>query len=172
MKRSGFFAALAALGFSTAAEAQDAGAAFGCALPYRDTMMAMGSLEMLGQTELAPFPGLHGGGQRISFTPGSLSVLGAKPEMLFLEILQPHPTMGPKKYRVSFTAAFANTPENDNAIQNSVDWHIGCGALTFCQNTPASRPAGGGRIEYRREAKLSLQCIFEFTPEEFEALGE
>lgn len=172
MKTFGFLAALAALGMSSAAQAQDAGAAFGCGLPYRDTMMAMQALDMTGQTEVKPFAGLHGGGQLVTFAPGTARVLGATPTKLSLELLQPHQLAARLKYTVAFTSTFANTPTNDEAIQSSVEWHILCGARTFCQNTEASRPAGGGRIEYRREAELTLKCIFEFTPEEFEAIGE
>lgn len=171
MKNLGHLAALAALGCASAAQAQDAGAAFGCTAPYRNSMLAVGALEVLGQTPVKAFPTLHGDGQLITFAPGGTLVHGAKPDKLSLEMLEPERFQNPKKFRMTFAAVFARTPANDAAIQRSVEWHITCGALPYCQRASASQPAGAGRLEYFREAELTLKCIFEFTPEEVEAFG-
>lgn len=171
MRKFGTFTAVAAMFSAGATHAQNASDAFECDLPYRDTMMAMGSLEVISQTPVKPFPGLHGDGELIEFAPGASTVFDIKPQMLSVEFLQPHSMQARQHYTVTFSASFARSTATDEAIQRSVDWHIGCGALEFCIRSAAARPEGGGRFEYRRKADLELQCIFEFTPKEFEAIG-
>lgn len=171
MRALGAFAALVALITAGTAQAQDAARAFQCELPYRDTMMAMGSLKVQGQTPVSPVPTLHGDGQLITFEPATTPVFGANPNRLTLEFLQPGQFQSPKRFKVTFGAKFARTESTDEAIQQSVPWHIVCGALEFCTRAQAATPVGGGRLKYRRKTEPSLECIFEFTPEEFEALG-
>jgi hypothetical protein len=171
MNKLAYFGALASLSVAATAQAQDASKAFQCDLPYRDTMMAMGSLEVLSQTPVKPFPGLHGDGELIDFATAGTLVYGQTPKQLTLEFLQPHSGQPRKKFTVSFSAKFAPSTATDEAIQQQVEWHIQCGALTFCIRSSATRPEGGGRMEYRRKDEFVLQCIFEFTPEEFEAIG-
>lgn len=172
MKTIGFVAAVAALGVSSAAQAQDAGAAFGCGLPYRDTMMALGSLKVTGQRAIQPFPGLSGGGEHIEFAPGETRVLGATPQALVLEVEQPAELASRKLYKVSLLSQFAPTTTNDEAIKASTPWHFGvCGS--YCLRAEAAQKEGLGELGYRRnENPLKVECIFRFTPEEFEALGE
>lgn len=172
MTRSGLIGGCAVMLLSTTAQAQNAAKAFECNMPYRETMMAMGGLAVVSQTPVKGFPGLHGDGELISFATTGAQVFGIQPDKLSVEVLQPHRWQAKPQYKVTFAATFARATSTDEAIQRSVEWHILCGARSFCQNTEASRPAGGGRIEYRREAELTLSCIFEFTEAEFEALGQ
>lgn len=172
MNRLTTIIAIASLGVSGAAQAQDAAKAFQCELPYRDTMMALGTIEATGQTKVPGFPGLSGGGERITFAPDATLVYGQKPENLTVEILQPHPLQTRQKYSVTLTATVARSAAADAAIQQSVPWHITCGALEFCIRSSEAAPTGAGRLEYTRKEQLALKCIFEFTPEEFEAIGE
>ena len=172
MKSLGYLVACASLFVATTANAQDAASAFQCDLPYEAAMAEMGSLDVLEQKTVKPFPGLHGEGHLISFSPGGTSVYAAKPDKLTLEVLTPHAWQPKEKYVITFSSTFAKTAAADEAIQQSVKWHLGfCGALEFCIRSSESAPAGTGRLEYRRGSSLVLNCIFEFTPEEFDALG-
>lgn len=171
MNTLAYVAAFASLSVASTAQAQDAAKAFQCDLPYRDTMMAMGSLEVLSQTPVKPFPGLHGEGEMIAFGTGKQAVFGLPPESLTLEILQPHSLAARKIFRVIFTSTFVRSEPNDELIKQSVPWHFDLCGLETCYRAEAATPAGGGRLEYSRKAPLAVKCIFEFTPEEFEALG-
>lgn len=171
MKSSGYLAALASLLAASAAHAQNSSDSFQCALPYEASMKALGSLEVLSQSTVNAFPGLHGEGNLIEFAPTGTSVFGAKPSKLTLEVLTPHKLQPREKYVITFASTFAKTATADEAIQQSVTWHIQCGALDFCIRSSETAPSGAGRLEYRRKSNLELKCIFEFTPEEFDALG-
>ena len=67
VKSYGYLAALASLLAASAANAQDASNAFQCEVPYEAAMMSMASLEVLGQSTVKAFPGLHGEGNLIEF---------------------------------------------------------------------------------------------------------
>ncbi|MCR9179537.1 MAG: hypothetical protein NXH71_04810 [Erythrobacteraceae bacterium] len=83
-----YVSAFDSLAFAGTVQGQDARNAFDCDLPFRDAIMAMVSLEVLNQTPVKPFPGLHGGGDLIAFSTGK-SVFGLPPQSLTLQILQP-----------------------------------------------------------------------------------
>ncbi len=171
MKSFGYLAALASLLAGGAAHAQETPNAFQCALPYEHSMKALGSLEVLSQSTVSAFPGLHGEGNLIEFAPSGTTVFGAQPSKLTLEVLTPHKLQPKEKYVITLASTFAKTAAADEAIQRSVTWHIQCGTLDFCIRSSEAAPSGAGRLEYRRKASLELKCIFEFTPEEFDALG-
>lgn len=168
-------AALAALVMASAAQAQDAGTAFECDLAYRETMMAMGSLEVLRQSAVKGFIGLHGDGEMIEFTPGETLIHGLKPKSLNVKLLPPHPTYDIKKdYAVEFTAAFEPSEANDEAIRQSVTWALdACGTWAEkCFRADKAKPEGAGLLSYTRTGdNPELTCAFSFSKEEFEALG-
>ncbi|KPQ31545.1 MAG: hypothetical protein HLUCCX21_03380 [Porphyrobacter sp. HL-46] len=181
MNTLAYAAAFASLSIAGTAQAQDAAKAFQCDLPYRDTMMAMGSLEVLSQTPVKPFPGLHGEGEMIEFAPGDTSVFGIKPEGLNLKVLPPHPLINvQRQYTIVFSAKFAMAPTNDEKIRQSVEWGLGgCTALETCYRAEKARPEGGGVLKYQRlplaessaEYEPKIECTFSFSEEEFEAIG-
>jgi hypothetical protein len=172
---------LVALVTASAAQAQDASKAFECNLPYRDTMMAMASLEVVRQGQVKGFIGLHGDGDMIEFAPGNTLIYGIKPKNLSLQILPPHPTVDiGQDYEVVFSAKFARTDANDEAIKKSVKWHFGqCTVLENCYRAAEAEPEGGGKLTYKRlpsagllaDHDPELECKFKFTEKEFEALG-
>ncbi len=172
MTRSGLAGGCAAMLLATTAQAQNAAKAFECNMPYRETMMAMGGLAVASQTPVKAFPGLHGDGELIGFATTGTQVFGIRPDKLSVEVLQPHRWQAKPQYKVTFAATFARATSTDEAIQRSVEWHILCGPRAFCLRSSASEPPGSGRLEYRREAELVVNCIFEFTEAEFEALGQ
>lgn len=166
--------ALTALLTANAAQAQDAGKALECNLPYRETMMAMGSLEVLRQSQVKGFIGLHGDGEMIEFAPGDMVIYGLKPKSLNLKVLPPHPTYDIKKdFAVEFNATFEPSEATDNAIRQSVTWALdACSEWTEnCYRATKATPEGAGQLTYIRLGDPQLRCEFSFTPEEFEALG-
>jgi hypothetical protein len=167
--------AVAALITATAAQAQDAGKAFECNLPYREAMMAMASLDVLSQSQVKGFIGLNGDGEKIEFAPGDTLVYGVKPKSLNLKVLPPHPVMNIKEqYTVEFTAVIAPVTADDDAVRQSVPWLVGCGEWSeTCYRAEKETPQGAGLLRYVRTGdNPELQCKFTFTPKEFEALGD
>ena len=167
--------ALAALVTANAAQAQDAGKAFECTLPYRETMMAMGSLEVLRQSQVKGFIGLHADGDMVEFAPGDTLVYGLKPKSLNLKVLPPHPTYDIQKdYAVEFTAAFEPSPANDDALRQTNKWALdACHEWTEnCYRAEKATPEGAGDLTYIRVGDPQMRGTFSFTNEEFEALGE
>lgn len=167
--------ALAALVTATTAQAQDAGKAFECNLPYRETMMAMGSLEVLRQSQVKGFVGLHGDGDMVEFAPGDTLVYGLTPKGLNLKVLPPHPTYDIQNdYAVEFTAAFEASPGNDAALRRVATWSLDvCAEWTEnCYRADKATPEGAGDLTYIRKGDPTLRCTFSFSKEEFEALGE
>tara|TARA_B100000678_G_scaffold112894_1_gene94380 strand:+ start:1560 stop:2078 length:519 start_codon:yes stop_codon:yes gene_type:complete len=171
VKYYGYLAALASLVAASSANAQAASSAFECELPYEQSMMALGSLTVLDQSTVAAFPGLHGEGHLIEFAPAGTVIYGAEPEKLALKVLPPHPWQQKGKYVIAFFSTFAKSAAADEAIKQSVTWNSICSELEFCIRSEAAKTDGSGRLEYRRGADLELKCVFEFTPEEFDALG-
>jgi hypothetical protein len=168
-------AALTALVTGTTAEAQDAGKAFECNLPYRETMMAMGTLEVLRQSQVKGFVGLHGDGDMVEFVPGNTLVFGLKPTSLNLKVLPPHPTYDIQKdYAVEFTATFERSQGNDDALRRVAKWALDvCAEWTEnCYRAEKATPEGAGDLTYIRVGDPQMRCTFSFTKEEFEALGE
>lgn len=161
---------------SSAAHAQDAAQAFQCDQPYRETMIAMGSLEMLRLSEVKAFPGLHGDGEMIEFVSDNTLAYGLKPKALSVKLLPPHPVMNvTKQYTVAFISAFEPTVANDDAIMQAVPWHLdACHEWAErCYRDSKATPQGGGRLSYIRIGDdPELKCTFTFTPKEFESLGD
>ena len=166
---------LAALLTANAAQAQDTVKVFECTMPYRETMMAMGSLEVLRQSQVKGFIGLHGDGDMIEFAPGETLVFGQKPKSLNLKILPPHPTYDINNaYEVAFTAVFERSPALDVAVRQSVTWALGaCHDWSEnCYRADKATPQGAGALTYKRIGdNPELICTFTFSQKEFEALG-
>lgn len=175
MTRSGLVGGCAAMLLATTAQAQNAAKAFECNMPYRDAVTSLAGLEVASQTPIDAIPALHGAGDLITFKTASASVYGVQPQSLSLRLLSPGTLKMSQKYVFEFKAVFLNEPATDEAIQKAAQWHLGCGAAPYCIRSQTGTPPGAGRLEYRHEYDVrdaTLQCIYEFTPEEFEALGQ
>lgn len=102
MRLIGALGAIVMAGTATATVAQSASQAFECALPYREAMESLASLEVTGQ-EKSPGSDLlmQRPSETIKFSTDSLSVFGVKPTSVSLVAAEPLPSARNKIYQMN-----------------------------------------------------------------------
>lgn len=143
--------------------------AFACNLPYPAAMQAMGELKVLGQksgTSLFTFTPMT----TVTFDAKSVTLFGATPSALTLELTEPKAKDPRSKMRADFIAMFAPSQSVDDLITKSYTWHFNvCKHLSLCiRSSDSGKP---GWLELQRETGgLKLLCRHEMTMAELEKL--
>lgn len=177
MRAFGATAAAVALCTGGAANAQAANQTFECAQPYREAMQSLASLTVTAQTSDPGLPILlKRASQTVEFDPGATLVFGHAPTKLSFTAAEPLPDEEEPVYQMTFEAALPRTAAVHQSIDAANTWHLGLCAegLTLCSRADSAEPEGIGKLRYYRrvDEPIRIECIFEFTPEELEALGE
>ncbi|KPL67540.1 hypothetical protein SZ64_05105 [Erythrobacter sp. SG61-1L] len=166
---------MAAVASATSANAQTAGQAFECALPYQATMNAAGKLEVLRQSSSPGMALLSGPSNTVEFAVGETKVFGAVPTSLTFKLQEPRQNAPRKTYTATVNAYFPDDAATDQAIIAANSWHLGlCGpGLSLCIRAKDAAPDGAGELRYHRQkgTPFWLECVFEFSEEEIKALG-